>query len=189
MAADIPWWKYLKGGLSPADRRAVREVSEAMTEAGQYWLYHPDHGERNIDVMIEKAMVHEPDVIYIDQLQYVETKSGRSVGAKNDTGDYWEVCDKLRDYSDDVPVWMVHQFNRSVMNAEELPSMQQIKGSAALEETGTLVLGLHATKDMRSSNVVEMGTLASRNYEWLQWAFNIHFNRGCSIDLAGQVTE
>lgn len=189
MAADIPWWKYLKGGLSPADRATYREVSEAMMEAGNYWIYHPDHGERGIDVMIEKAMVHEPDIIFLDQLQYVETQNGRSVGAKNDTGDYWEVCNKLRDYSDEVPIWVVHQFNRSVMNAEELPSMQQIKGSAALEETGTLVLGLHATKDMRASHVVEMGTLASRNYEWLQWAFNIHFNQGCSIDLAGQVTE
>lgn len=67
--------------------------------------------------------------------------------------------------------------------------MQQIKGSAALEETGTLVLGLHATKDMRSSNVVQMGTLASRNYEWLTWAFNVHFNNACSIDMAGQVTD
>lgn len=189
MAADIPWWKYLKGALSPTDRQTFRDVSDAMADAGRYWVYHPDHGERNIDVMIDKAMIHEPDVIFLDQLQYVETASGRSVGAKNDTGDYWEVCNKLRDYSDDVPIWVVHQFNRSVMNAEELPSMQQIKGSAALEETGTLVLGLHATKDMRSSNVVQMGTLASRNYEWLTWSFNVHFNRACSIDMAGLVTD
>jgi replicative DNA helicase len=189
MAAGIPWWKYLKGALSKNDREVLTDVSEAMTDAGLYHVYHPEHGERQIDMMIETAKQMDAEVLFLDQLQYVETATGRSVGAKNDTGDYWEVCNRLRDLSDEIPIWVVHQFNRTVQSAEEMPVMQQIKGSAAIEETATTALGLWANKDMRSSNVVQMGTLASRNYEWLTWAFNVNFNRDCSIDYAGLVTE
>lgn len=96
----------------------------------------------------------------------------------------------LRDYSDQIPIFVVHQFNRSAMqNKGELPEMQQIKGSAAIEETGTLLLALHATKEQRKSNIVQIGTLASRNFEYKSWHLGVSLSHDCSIDMIGEVEE
>jgi hypothetical protein len=88
-----------------------------------------------------------------------------------------------------MPMMIVHQFNRSVMNADKMPSMQQAKGAAAIEETGTLILGLWANKDMRRSNVVELGTLASRNYQYEAWEIGVELTRGCSFTMLGRANH
>jgi hypothetical protein len=72
----------------------------------------------------------------------------RAIGS---TSDYFEVVNDLRNYSDHIPIFVVHQFNRSVMKADEMPEMQQAKGSSAIEEVATLGLGLWANKDMRAT--------------------------------------
>jgi hypothetical protein len=84
---------------------------------------------------------------------------------------------------------VVHQFNRSVMNAKEMPEAQQAKGSAAVEEVATLALGLWANKEMRKNNIVEMGTLASRNYALERWRVGVQLSHGCSLDMLGIVDD
>ena len=95
----------------------------------------------------------------------------------------------LRDYSDEVPIFIIHQFNRSVMNAKEMPEMQQAKGSAAIEETAHLALGLWANKEMRKNNVIEVGTLASRSYSYKSWHLEVGLSKDCRLDMIGEVTD
>jgi hypothetical protein len=71
------------------------------------------------------------------------------------------------------------------MKADEMPEMQQAKGSSAIEEVATLGLGLWANKDMRNSNIIELGTLASRNYEHASWELGVSLTRHCQITNNG----
>jgi hypothetical protein len=189
MAAQIPYWKYLQHQLSPQDQESLEEASELLRDWGNFVVEKPQDGERGVDVLIQRARDAGADCIFVDQLQYVENKRGIAIGATNDTKDYFEVINRFRDYSDDGPVWVVHQFNRSVMNAEGLPDMQQIKGSSAVEECGTLVLGLWANKEMRKSNIVHLGTLTSRNYGDMTWEAQVMMRSTCGIKLNGKVEE
>jgi hypothetical protein len=75
------------------------------------------------------------------------------------------------------------------MSADSMPEMQQAKGSSAVEEIATLILGLWANKDMRRSNVMELGTLASRNYMLASWEVGIELSRGCNFELLGKVED
>jgi hypothetical protein len=70
-----------------------------------------------------------------------------------------------------------------------LPEMQQVKGSSAIEETGTLLLALHATKEQRKSSVVEIGTLATRNFEYKSWHLGVSLSNDCAINMIGEVTD
>jgi hypothetical protein len=187
MMANIPPWKYLKGGLSGEDRKALAKVADE--EVGNYRIEKPRFGERSAVQLVERAINAGANCLFIDQLQYVETSDGRSLGARNDPGEYWEVCNEFRDYSDDIPIFVIHQFNRSVMNSDTMPEMQQVKGSSAIEETGSLVLGLYANKDMRASNVVELGTLASRHFSHASWEIGIELSRGCKLMMNGRIEE
>lgn len=193
MASGIPYWKYIKNALTVEERKVVEFAMEelrSMAGPGGFHIEKPQPGERDVHRMVNRAMELGSSCLFIDQLQYVENRQGVSLGSTNNTGDYWEVCMDLRDYSDQIPIFVVHQFNRSAMqNKGELPEMQQIKGSAAIEETGTLLLALHGTKEQRKSNIIQLGTLASRNFEFKAWQLGVSLSNDCSIDMIGEVED
>lgn len=186
MASDVPFWRYLHGAMDDEHRARWREASELLDDLGSYEIVKPDAGSRQMEVMIDKAREDEVDCIFIDQLQYVENRYGVSIGEKNETGDYWGALNKARDYSDDGPIFIVHQFNRSIMNADEFPDMQQVKGSSAIEEVGSVALATWANKEMKASNMLELGTLYSRHEQPASWEVKVEFNRGCNFTIMGQ---
>jgi archaellum biogenesis ATPase FlaH len=187
LAANISPWKWLKGGLTIDDRRRLKEVSETLEGSGLFEVTKPKSGQRTIDEIVDAARANDAEVIFIDQMQYVEyNDNGRNLGAGSHQ-DYWDVLNKARDYSDDGPICFVHQFNRTVMNSDKMPEMQQAKGAAAVEEIASLCLGLWANKDMRRSGVVECGALASRHFIEQSWEIQIDLSRGCSFACMGPV--
>lgn len=189
MAADVPFWKWERNALTNEDWKNIHLATEALLQGGSYEVVKPEPGDRDAHTLVEKAIAGGATAIYIDQLQYVENDKGTNLGSLNDTGHYWQVLSVLRDYSDELPVFVVHQFNRSVMKAKEMPEMQQAKGSAALEEIGYLVLGLWANKEMRRNNVVECGTLASRSYSYKNWHLDVQLSKGCNLGMIGEVED
>ncbi len=189
MAADTPYWKYERGRQSPEDLKRIGIAAQGLDGYGVYNIDKPPPGERGVHLLVERALAADADCIFIDQLQYVENEKGKNLGALNDTGAYWDILSTLRDYSDEIPIFIVHQFNRSVMNSKEMPEMQQAKGSAAIEETAHLALGLWANKEMRRNNVVEVGTLASRSYSYKSWHIGVELTKGCGLNMIGEVTD
>jgi replicative DNA helicase len=189
MTADVPYWKYLKRALFPEDRERMKEAYRFLDDGGNFRIEKPNQGERSAERLINRALNAGASAVFIDQLQYMETNKGVSLGAANNTGDYFDVVNDLRNYSDEIPIFVVHQFNRSVMNAKEMPEMQQGKGSSAIEEVATLSLGLWANKEMRKNNVIELGTLASRNYGYESWRLGVQLSHGCEISMLGPVDD
>lgn len=189
MAAQVPYWKYLQHQLDQRDQEALSEASELLRDWGRYMIEKPQQGERDTNTLVERARDAGADSIFVDQLQYVENNRGIAIGALNDTKDYFQVINDFRDHSDSGPIWVVHQFNRSVMGSEGLPEMQQIKGSAAVEECATLALGLWASKEMRKSSLVHIGTLTSRNYGDQCWEAQVLMRSSCGISIQREVDE
>ncbi len=190
MAADVPYWKYLKRAITPKEHKRVNEAAKQMDAShGRFNLDKPPMGERSVAQLVGKAMDAGADCIFIDQLQYIENRKGMAIGAVGATSDYFEVVNDLRNYSDQIPIFVVHQFNRSVMKADEMPEMQQAKGSSAIEEVATLALGLWANRKMRESNLLQIGTLASRNYDHKKWDLHVSLTNKCAITLTGESAE
>lgn len=186
MLSDIPWHKYIHNNFTRDEQKLMREVSKDLDELGAYQIVQPPQGERSIDHLVGKAQDAGAGPIFIDQLQYVEVDK-KSLGAWNDTGKYWEALDRARNITDNI--CFAHQFNRSVMNADKMPSVQQLKGSAAIEETATLALGLWASKEMRKSKRLEVGTLISRNHDFCSWEVEVDLTRRCSFEIAGVIDD
>lgn len=189
MLANVPYWRYIRGTLTQDDREAIKEASNLVAEGeGSYKVVHPAIGHRSFEEMVERAGEGGADAVLIDQLQYVETLAGRQLGGGGPQ-DYWQPLNAARDMSKEMPLWIVHQFNRSVMNADKMPEMQQAKGAASIEETATLALGLWANKDMKRSGIVELGTLASRNHEYEAWEIGVDLSRGCNFEMIGKAVH
>jgi hypothetical protein len=190
MAADIPYWKYLHGSIEPDDKSILDGVVDEIEQQGNFRIEKPPPGSRNPHQLIEKAINADASCVFIDQLQYVEAGSkSESLGALNKTGYYFEVMNIFRDYSDHIPIFIVHQFNRTVMGLDGMPEMQQAKGSSAIEEVASLALAAWATKDMRASNVLNLGTNFSRHYNHATWEIDVELTRGCNFTLVGEVHD
>lgn len=187
MVAGVPYWKYIHQSLSKEDRKLLKDASELLDDSGVYKVSKPPPGRRSIDFLVEEARDEGAEIVYIDQLQYIETDKGAQLGSC-DPGAYWTVMNTMRDMSDHGPIWLVHQFNRSVLNASEMPEVQQAKGSAAVEETSTLILGLWANKEMKASSIVQLGVLASRNHEHKSWECEMNLGTNCEIVCNGEFT-
>lgn len=189
MAAGVPFWKYERSCMTNEEWERVHIATRGLLERGTFEVKKPPPGERTAYGLVEQALAGGATAIYIDQLQYLENEKGTNLGSLNDTGYYWQVLSDLRDYSDEIPIFVVHQFNRSVMKAKEMPEMQQAKGSSAIEEIGQLVLGLWANKEMRKNNIIEVGTLASRSYSYKNWHLSVELTKGCDLTMFGEVQE
>lgn len=187
MAADVPWWKFVKGQMDPEDLEHMRTVGEVIDSYGLFRVEKPPMGERDAALMTQRAIDAGADLVVFDQLQYIQDRTGTPLGDRNETGAYWGIGNVLRDLSDQIPINVIHQFNRTTMFADEMPSMQQAKGSSMIEEVGTTVLGLWANKDMRHSRIVELGTLASRNFDLVSWEISVNLSKGCKFELIGKV--
>lgn len=186
MMADIPWHKYIHNTITRDEQKLMREVSKDLDELGAYKIVQPPQGERSVDALIGAAQDAGAGAIFVDQLQYVEV-DGKSLGAWNETGKYWDALDRSRNLTDQI--CFAHQFNRSVMNADKMPSVQQLKGSSAIEETATLALGLWASKEMRKSKRLEVGTLITRNHDFCNWEVEVDLTYRCHFEITGVVED
>lgn len=184
MAANIPPWKFIKGSLDQKERHLLKDISDLLDEKGSYEIVKPPRGERGIETMVERARDDGAEVIYFDQLQYIEDSKGISLYQAKPQ-EYGDVLNTARDLSDEGPLWIVHQFNRSAMFSDKMPEMQQAKGSSACEEVASLILGLWANKDMRKSGITEFGSIASRHFMDQSWEIQVDLNRGCTFECVG----
>lgn len=184
MAANIPPWKFIKGALTKEDRKLLKDTADLLDEEGQYKIVKPPKGDRKITTLVERARDAGAEVIFIDQLQYVEDSKGIPLFQAKPQ-EYGEVLNDARDLSDDGPLWIVHQFNRTAMFSDKMPEMQQAKGAAACEEVSSLILGLWANKDMARSGVTEFGSIASRHFMNQSWEIAVDLNRGCQFECLG----
>jgi hypothetical protein len=184
MAADVPEWKYRRGGLSAQDKEALKEASELLDGMGVYQIVKPEPQDRTVDAMFERAYDAGADLLIIDQAQYIHTDAGRPLGEAKPQ-EWWGPCNRLRDLSDEMPIIVVHQFNRSTMFAEKMPEMQQAKAASAVEETASAVLGIWANKEMRKSGIVQYGLVASRHTDLLSWEIEVDLTRRCNFELLG----
>lgn len=186
LLADIPWWHYVHSCITREERERLREVSDEIDSQGIYKIVKPPHGQRGIDEMVYKARDAGADVIFLDQLQFIENQNGISLGSMNQTGEYWGVIDRARELSDEGPICVAHQFNRNTMYAAEMPPIEMAKGSSAIEEFATTAIGIWGDKEMVRSGHVQVGTLIARNHLYAAWDMEIQLKHGCSFEIVGR---
>jgi hypothetical protein len=189
LIAGVPYWHYLRNKISKEERRTMKEATELVEESGIIRVHKAPSGERSIDRIVGTARDAGAEVILIDQLQYIEGTNSTSIGAHNHTGEYWNVLNRARDLSDEGPLYIAHQFNRSVQFSDDMPSMEQIKGSSAVEETATLALGQWANAGLRSEGKLRIGVLCSRNYQYAAWEMEVELSKGCSFQIIERVPD
>lgn len=190
LLAGVPWWRYVRNKMGPTDRTALKEASDTIDSLGVYRIVKPPQGQRGIHSLVNTARDAGADLVIIDQLQYIENDSGKSLGQLNDTGEYFGVLNEARNLSDEGPLYIAHQFGRAAMGSEQMPDIGLAKGSSSIEEVCTLGLGMWANKEMRRNGVIEIGTLIARNAAaFASWEMEYDLNRTCKFEITRRLDE
>ena len=189
LATDTSYARWSHGEWLREDydkyKTKMREIESTFPEAK---ILKPHVGERSVHSMMEEARHREAEIVYIDQFSFLE--SPRAHVSDQDWVKWRYVCEDLKNAAieNDIPIVIAAQFNREAANLSEMADLSKIGLADAIGQFADMLLGVHQTKDMRASRIMEFGTVDSRGFQPASWHFHVRFDDQCDIKLIERVT-
>lgn len=182
LVSNVSWNRYSHGVLMPEEHKQIAEgMTQMQEEGGKLTMVHPAYGERNAPMMLESAKRSEANIMYLDQMSYMEM-----AGHQRWDKDYEKVkyiCHELKRASDTIPIYIAAQFNREAANLKEMGDLSQIGLSDAIGQTADLLLGHYQSKEMRQSHMLEFGVVDSRNTPLASYYINVQLTDNCNFEF------
>jgi len=169
MVAGVSYSKFTHNNLSVKERVLMADKVDELSQIAPGYFLDPPRGERTIDNMVAMAKDVDADIIFIDQLKFIEPP--RATDSR-----YYAIemiCEELKDGARHFPIVVSCQFNREAASLGEMADLSKIGLSDAIGQTGDVLLGLYQGKEMRQANVLEFGILDARAYEWASWELSV----------------
>lgn len=183
MAAGISWPRFKGGELTAMEMDTFNKNMERVIDSGRVNIIKPPRGERTVNSLKLIAKEHGADIIYIDQLKFIE--SGRKISADLRFREIEYINEDLKDACGDIPFYVAAQFNREAANLKEMADLSKIGLSDSIGQTADAILGLHQTKDMRTSQVLELGVIEARAYESASWELKVELSQNSNFRITG----
>lgn len=183
MAAGISWPRFKNGELNAMEMDTFSKNMERTIDHGQVNIIKPPRGERTVGSLRMIAKEHGADIVYIDQLKFIE--SGRKISADLRFREIEYINEDLKDACGDFPFFVAAQFNREAAGLKEMADLSKIGLSDSIGQTADAILGLHQTKDMRSSQVLELGIIEARAYESASWELKVELSQNSNFRITG----
>lgn len=192
LAADVSWSRYQHNQLTSEDYARIKYAMERLSEESlPLEIARPDVGTRTVPQLIELAKEHEAEIVYIDQMSFIESHRAPNAAP------LWErikyQCEDLKNgcVRADVPLYIANQFNRLADNPTlaEMGTLDMIAGGDAIGQYADMLLGLYQSKDLRQSNILEYGTIDSRSFESARWRLAVNLSRECNFRVIERVVD
>lgn len=185
MASGISWSRFKNRDLMPTDMDLMSKNLERINESSQISIIKPPRGERSVHALKLIAKEHGADIVYIDQLKFIE--SVVKVRADMRFREIEYINEDLKDACSDFPIYVAAQFNREAANMAEMADLSKIGLSDSIGQTADVILGLHQTEDMRKSNVLQLGVIESRSYRAAKWELVVELTQNSNFRVTGIV--
>lgn len=192
LIANVSWERYQHGQFLSADYKAIKAaMAKVSEECLPLEIARPDVGTRTVPQLIELAKEHEAEIIYIDQMSFIESHRGPTNAA------LWErikyQCEDLKNgaVSADMPVYIANQFNRLAdnPNLKEMGTLDMIAGGDSIGQYADMLLGLYQNKDLRNSSILQFGTIDSRSFQSAIWEIRVSLSRECDFHLIKKLDD
>jgi replicative DNA helicase len=183
MAAGISWPRFKQNELNAHDKDIFNKNMERIIENGNINIIKPPRGERTVQSLKLIAKEHGADIVYVDQLKFLE--STKNVAADQRFREIEYINEDLKDACGAFPFYVAAQFNREAAKLSEMADLSKIGLSDSIGQTADAILGLHQTKDMRTSQVVELGIIEARAYETASWEMKVELTQNSNFRITG----
>ena len=180
MVAKVSWDKYVNHCLGDAERKMFEEARDMLVSQKEKMQIHHIYDEPpTVPTMVQIAKEYDVKVVYIDQISFVKPS--------DPTGSQWQdiqqICRQMKDATQHWPFYVACQSNREAANLSEMADLSKIGLGDAIGQTGDVLLGMHATNDMREQRLVEFGTMDSRKREIARWLLKVDLSLNSNFRL------
>jgi replicative DNA helicase len=183
MASGISWSRFKNRDLMPKDMEVMSRNLERINESNEVVIIKPPRGERTVQSLSLIAKEHGADVIYIDQLKFIESTVKVKADMRFREIEY--INEDLKDSCSDFPIYVAAQFNREAAGLTEMADLSKIGLSDSIGQTADVILGLHQTDDMRTSNVLQLGVIEARSYRAAKWELIVELSHNSNFRITG----
>lgn len=184
MAAGVSWSAFKNRELMPSDMDVMTRNLNKINESSEIQIIKPPRGERTVHALKMIAQEHGADIMYIDQLKFIESAVRVKADMRHREIEY--INEDLKDASSDLPIYLAAQFNREAAQLSEMADLSKIGLSDSIGQTADVVLGLHQTEDMRNSRVLQLGVIESRSYQAAKWELVVELSQNSNFRITGQ---
>jgi len=185
MASGISWSAFKNKELIPMDMDKMMDRLDKANTNSEVSIIKPPRGQRSVHSLKQIAKEHGADIVYIDQLKFVE--SIVKVKAELRFREIEYINEDLKDACSDFPIYLAAQFNREAANLAEMADLSKIGLSDSIGQTADVILGLHQTEDMRKSRVLQLGVIEARSYRAAKWELIVELSQNSNFRVTGAV--
>jgi replicative DNA helicase len=183
MASGISWSAFKNRELMPSDMDMMTRNLQKANESSEIQIIKPPRGERTVHSLKMIAKEHGADIIYIDQLKFIESTVRVKADMRHREVEY--INEDLKDACSDFPIYLAAQFNREAAQLSEMADLSKIGLSDSIGQTADVVLGLHQTDDMRQSRVLQLGVIEARSYNTNKWELMVELSQNSNFRIVG----
>lgn len=173
--AQVDYFRGMDGKTTDVEERIVDAAEE---EIGYMPLFVDDYGSQTIERIRRNMEQHEPDIVFVDYLQYLMPDDVRA-NRNQQVGQLSRDLARLKgDYN--VPVVVAAQLNRAPeMRKDRRPMMSDLRDSGEIEQDADAVILLHRPNQHnhdKEDNILEMDCQKFR--KGVTWFADFRFARG-----------
>jgi replicative DNA helicase len=184
MASGISWSGFRNKELMPSDMDLMTRNLERINESSEIKIIKPPRGERTVHALKMIAKEHGAEIIYIDQLKFLESTVKVKADLRFREIEY--INEDLKDACSEFPIYIAAQFNREAAKLSEMADLSKIGLSDSIGQTADVVLGLHQSEDMRKSRVLEFGVIEARSYRAEKWEMIVELSQNSNFRITGR---
>ncbi len=186
--SGVSWKKFKHNRLTEKEKIRMVDTIEGLNGIAPAYFFDPPRGERSVDNLVHIAKDVGADVVYIDQLKFIEPP--RATDSRHYAIEL--ICEELKDAARNFPIMVSCQFNREAESMKQMADLSKIGLSDAIGQTGDVLLGLFQNPEMRNSNLLQYGVLDARAYERGQWDLSVELTQNSNfrvVDTYEEMTE
>lgn len=152
-----------KGYASPQQMDEIQRALIEWENIGPFKIIQPPDGQRKVADLITLVDKYNSKSLIIDQMNWIEARYSDREYFRDDLrlGDIAREL-KLAAQTRQIPIYVMHQFNRQ-QKADEVLDDANFGGSDQILQTADHGFGIAQTKELRDANQIRFEVVRSRN--------------------------
>jgi len=194
LASGVPYAKYERGLLTPAELDRLKLAREEISEYGEYLMIDSPsrRSERTVLELYSKAKHWGADLIVGDQLSWVTTEKSYGQASNFQTLQMAEVITDIAATNREMgmaSVWLA-QFNREATKSKKgRGGLGNIGLTSQIEQIVDWAFGIGCTKEMKSQEALVLDIMKSRRSDLKSWMMDFQLKNKTNLEVVREFED
>jgi len=194
LVSGVPYSRYERGQLAPAELKRLKEAREEVMEFGEYLLIDSPSrkNERTVLELYSKAKHWGADLMVGDQLSWLTTEKNYGSQSNFQSLQMAEVITDVASINREMgmaSVWLA-QFNREATKSKKgRGGLAQIGLSSNIEQIVDWAFGIGCTKEMKQQEALVLDILKSRRSDLKSYMMSFELRDRTNLEIVREYED